>query len=221
MNLIDEKYSLLCIIVDFQNGSKILKEAKKLGVTGGTFFLGKGTVDNYLLDILGLNEIRKEILMMIINEELEDTIFDELNRKFSFNKPNHGISFSMPIKSCIGLKNFRYIPNPEKRGVNNMQYEAIFTITDKGLSDKVLEAAKSAGSTGGTVIHGRGSGTKENARLFNIEIEPEKEIVLILSTIEKTESIVNSIKEKLNINHPGKGIIFVLDVNKALGLFEK
>lgn len=221
MNLMNKKYSLFCIIVDFEKGSKVLKEAKKLGATGGTFFLGKGTVNDHLLDILSLNEIRKEILIIIINEELEDTIYNGLNKKFSLDKPNHGIAFSMPIKNCIGFKTFRYIANPEKRGVKDMEYEAIFTIIDKGLSDEVLEAAKSAGSTGGTVIHGRGSGTRENARLFNIEIEPEKEIVLILSTIEKTESIVNSIKEKLNINHPGKGIIFVLDVNKTLGLFEK
>jgi len=89
------------------------------------------------------------------------------------------------------------------------------------LAEDVLEAAKSAGSTGGTVIHGRGSGVHEKAKLFNIEIEPEKEIVLILSETAKTDYIVEAIKEKLNIDKPGAGILFVLDVNRTSGLISQ
>lgn len=214
-------YSLFCIIVDFGKASKILKESKKLGTTGGTFFLGRGTIKSHLLDILGLNEVRKEILIMVIEERLESLFYRELNKKFALDKPHHGIAFSMPINNCIGLKNSKYQSNSEKQEVKNMKYEAIFTIVDKGMSDEVLEAAELGGSTGGTVIHGRGSGSQDKAKLFNIEIEPEKEIVLILSEITKTESIVSSIKEKLNINAPGTGIIFVMDVNKTLGLFQE
>ncbi len=79
-----------------------------------------------------------------------------------------------------------------------MKYEAIFTIVDRGVSDSVIDAATKAGSTGGTIIHGRGgSGTQETAKLFNLEIEPEKDIILILSKVDKTEDIVTSIEEKL------------------------
>ncbi len=78
-----------------------------------------------------------------------------------------------------------------------MKYEAIFTIVDRGVSDSVIDAATKAGSTGGTIIHGRGgSGTQETAKLFNLEIEPEKDIILILSKVDKTEDIVTSIEEK-------------------------
>ena len=219
MNLTDKKYSLFCIIVDFGKGSKVLQKAKELGATGGTFFLGKGTVNNYLLNILGLDETRKEILIMVIEEELEGFLHDELTEIFCFNKPNHGIAFSMPLTNFIMNKESKYIANSKKGGVDNMKYEAIFTIVDKGLSDEVINAAKSVGATGGTVIHGRGSGSHEKAKLFNIVIEPEKDIVLILSTIDKTEKIVNSIRKNLNINDPGTGIIFVLDVNRTSGLF--
>jgi len=219
MNLIDKEYSLFCIIVDFGKGNKVLEKSKELGATGGTFFLGKGTVSNNLLDILGLNEVRKEILIMVIERKLEDFFHDSLTKTFSFNKPNHGIAFSMSLTNFIRNKESKYIADSNKGGVENMEYEAIFTIVDKGLSDDVLEAAKSVGATGGTVIHGRGSGSHEKAKLFNIEIEPEKDIVLILSTIDKTEKIVNSIRRNMNIDEPGTGIIFVLDVNRTSGLF--
>lgn len=219
MATIDYRYSLFCVIVDFGKGSKILKKSRELGVNGGTFLLGRGTVKNSILNFLGLDEIRKEILLMVIEGKTEEVLHKELTREFCLDKPNRGIAFSMPICDVIGLRKSEFISNPEKRGGNRMGYEAIFTIVDKGLSEDVIEAAQSAGSTGGTVIHGRGSGVHEKAKLFNIEIEPEKDIVLILSEVQKTENIVNAIREKLDIDQPGKGIVFIVDVSMTSGLF--
>jgi nitrogen regulatory protein PII len=49
-------------------------------------------------------------------------------------------------------------------------------------------------------------------------IEPEKEIVMILTAVDITEGIVAAIQEKQHVNEPGKGVMFVLDVNKTYGL---
>lgn len=216
------EYSLFWIIVDFGQANKMLKESKKLGVSGGTFFLGKGTVASHLLNVLGFSQVRKEILIMVIEKDLENRLFDKLNNKFQLNKPHHGIAFSIPLKSCLGLRDSKNLSsNLQKGQVTDMEYEAIFTIVDKGRSDKVLEAAKSAGSTGATIIHGRGSGSQEKMKLFDIEIDPEKDIILILSKIQDTESIVNSIRRDLDIDNPGSGIIFILDVNQTLGMYQE
>lgn len=212
---------LFCSIMDFGKGSKVLKLSKKLGAVGGTIFLGKGTVENELLNILGLLEIRKEIFITIIHEDLEESFYSEMSKKFSLDKPGHGIAFSMSLKDCIVIRESKCLANTEKKDVKSVDYEAIFVIVDKGLSDRVLDSAKSAGSKGGTVIHGRGSGIEEKEKIFNIEIEPEKDIILILSKEEQVKEIVDAIKENLNICKPGAGIIFVLDVNKTLGLYEE
>ena len=216
-----DKLILFCSIMDFGKGSKALKLAKNLGAMGGTIFLGKGTVGNEFLNILGLLEIRKEIFITIIHEDLEADFYEEMSKKFSLDKPNKGIAFSMPLKRFLRIDESEDLLNIEKKDVNNVDYEAIFVIVDKGLSDNVLDSAKAAGSKGGTVIHGRGSGSKAKEKLFNIEIEPEKDIVLILAKEEEAKKIVDAIKEGLNICDPGAGIIFVLDVNKTLGLFSE
>ena len=44
----------------------------------------------------------------------------------------------------------------------------------------MVDASKKAGAGGGTIISGRGTGIHEHAKLFNIPIEPEKNIVLTL-----------------------------------------
>ena len=206
--------------MDFGKGSKALKLAKRSGAIGQTIFLGRGTVNNEILNKLGISEVRKEIFLAIVDEELEDIFYDEMNNKFGLHKPNHGIAFSISIQNFMKIKETEYLSNTEKKGVKNVDYEAIFVIVDKGLSEDVIESAQSAGAKGGTVIHGRGSGTSEKAKLFDIEIEPEKDIILILSKETECKKIVTAIKESLNICKPGAGIIFVLDVNRTLGLYE-
>ena len=82
-----------------------------------------------------------------------------------------------------------------------------------------MDAAKAAGSKGGTILNGRGSGVHETVKLFHMEIEPEKEIVLILSVKEAVENIVESIRKSLEIDKPGNGIIFIQEVSRAYGVY--
>lgn len=81
-----------------------------------------------------------------------------------------------------------------------------------------MDIATESGATGGTIINARGSGIHETHKLFNFDIEPEKEVVLILSKTDLTEQIATSIRDKLEINKPGNGIIFIQEVAKTYGI---
>jgi nitrogen regulatory protein PII len=108
--------------------------------------------------------------------------------------------------------------NKEKRGAEKTMYNAIYVVVDKGKAESVIDAAKEAGARGGTIINARGSGIHETSKLFSMDIEPEKEIVLILADDQITSPITSSVREKLQIDQPGNGIIFVQSVNKTYGL---
>ena len=107
-----------------------------------------------------------------------------------------------------------------ERGEDITMYQVITSIVDKGKAEDVIEAASKAGSKGGTIVNGRGSGIHETSKLFSMDIEPEKEIVIILSEISMTEAIVASIRETLNVDVPGKGIIYIQDTNKTYGIYK-
>ena len=57
-----------------------------------------------------------------------------------------------------------------------MNYEIVFCIVNNGFSDVVMDAAKEYGAKGGTVLHARGTANKEAEKIFNITVQPEKEI---------------------------------------------
>lgn len=99
-------------------------------------------------------------------------------------------------------------------------YQAITVIVERGKAEDVIDAAVKAGSKGGTIIKARGSGIHETSKLFTMDIEPEKEIVLILSEADKTDAIVESIRKDMKIDEPGQGILYVQEVSKTYGLYK-
>lgn len=214
------EYELICVIVNFGLGSKVLKIAERNGISGGTIFLGKGTVNNKILEFLGLSDIRKEIVFMLANAKTAEEVIVKLDEEFHFEKPNHGIAFTAPVENIIGVHSLTGEAAGPERSLDIM-YQTIVTIVEKGKAEEVIDAATKAGSKVGTIINARGSGIHETSKLFSMEIEPEKEIVLIITKADKTEEIAQSIREHLKIDQPGNGIIYIQDVNKTYGLYEQ
>ena len=97
-------------------------------------------------------------------------------------------------------------------------YELIFCIVNTGFSGTVMDAARSAGATGGTILRGRGSAGKEAEDFFHIQIEPEKEIVMILAPVEIKDNILTTIYKEAGLASAGQGIIFSLPVTRTAGL---
>ena len=211
---------LICIIVNDGIGSKVLKTAKKHGINGGTITLARGTASNRIWDYLGLSDIRKEILYMVAEKETAYRVLEQVNLEYKLDKPNHGIAFTTSIHAILGTRKCKCDNARIERGGDNTMYQVITIIVDKGKAEDVVEAAITAGSKGGTIINGRGSGIHETSKLFSMDVEPEKEIVIILSEVDMTEAIVSAIREKLNIDKPGQGIIYVQDVNKTYGIYK-
>ncbi|HBT64737.1 MAG TPA: transcriptional regulator [Ruminococcaceae bacterium] len=216
----DKSFALICVISNYGQGSKLMHEAKRCGVTGGTILFGKGTANNRILEFLGLSDIRKEIVLIVAENNLAYQTIEHLNNKFEFEKPNHGIAFVTSICFAAGTRLIKGDNYNCKRGVDDTMYHFITAIVEKGRAEDVIDAATKAGSKGGTIINGRGSGIHETSKLFSMDIEPEKEIVMILSEAELTEAIVNSIRESLKIDEAGNGIIYVQNVNKTYGLYK-
>ncbi len=209
-------FALLTVITNIGNGSRVLNVAKKHGVTGGTVTLGKGTVKNRVLNFLEICDIRKEIVVMVTSGLAAERALKGLHSELRFDKRGHGIAFIIPLDSVFGVSSFCGEIYEQEEGVK--MYKAIFTIVERGLAESVMDAATEAGARGGTIINARGSGIHETSKLFAMEIEPEKEIVLVIAEAPQTESITKAIRAKMKIDEPGRGIVFTTEISHAVGL---
>ena len=207
---------MLVVIVEHNKASKVLHLADEKGITASVAMLGRGTASRTIFDYLGLNDKKKAVLMLFGKTEEIMDLADYLVEKLEMNTPNHGIAYIESAFNVFGTEDNANGSENIKRGEN--MYNAIYTIVEKGNADDVIEAAEKAGSRGGTVMHARGSGSEEARKVFNMLIEPEKEIVLIISEEAKTKDIVESIRKETGIEEQGKGIIFVTRVVNTYGL---
>ncbi len=102
--------------------------------------------------------------------------------------------------------------------VTERQYDLIMTIVNRGFADQVADAARTAGSHGGTVFYARGTGIQEVEKFFAISIQPEKEIVLNLVRHEDTQAIMHAIVSAAGLKSKGKGLAFSLPISCVSGI---
>lgn len=100
----------------------------------------------------------------------------------------------------------------------NKKYELILAIVNKGSTDLVMNAARAAGSKGGTITGARGTGNPELAKFYGIVIQPEKEIVFIVVESEIKDKVIKKIYDDAGIGQKGQGIIISLPITDAIGL---
>jgi nitrogen regulatory protein PII len=98
-----------------------------------------------------------------------------------------------------------------------MDYDLIITIVNRGFADNVVDAATEKGARGGTVLNAHGSASHVE-KFFNISIQPEKELVLIVVDRALRHDIMESITTKAGLRTGCQGISFSIPVDEAIGL---
>lgn len=100
------------------------------------------------------------------------------------------------------------------------KYELVLCIVNAGFSQNVMEAARSAGAKGGTILRARGSANPESEEFFNIKIQPDKEVVMILVPRDIKDDVEKAVYKEAGIADEAKGIIFSLPVNRTTHIKE-
>ncbi|SFX18132.1 P-II family nitrogen regulator [Marinospirillum alkaliphilum] len=101
-----------------------------------------------------------------------------------------------------------------------MRFKLILAFVDDDKTDALLDAARSAGATGATIINNaRGEGLKKTRGIFGLEITSQRDVLLFLVEEHRSRHILETIAEIGEFDDsPGTGIAFQLDVEDALGV---
>lgn len=102
--------------------------------------------------------------------------------------------------------------------MTEFNHEVILCIINNGFSDAVMDAAREFGASGGTVINARGTASLEAEKLFNITVQPEKEIVMIVVKKEIRDDVLHALYKKVGLETPGQGIAFSIPVTDVTGI---
>lgn len=216
---------VLTLILSENQCHKCVRLAKELGIKGMMVMIGKGTVNSTVLNLLGIRSQRKEIVKLLLKKENTQEVLDYFSEGLQLSKPGHGIAFVTPIIGAAGLveqeaDHKQITADAVKHMEGKRMFKKITVIVDRGMSGDVMDIARKVGVRGGTILHGRGAGAEIATGLFGMEIEPEKELVIILAPNDLVDKVACALSEELNLEEPGKGILFVEPVVDTRGLIE-
>ena len=98
------------------------------------------------------------------------------------------------------------------------KHELVVCIINAGHSQDVVDAARTAGARGATVVRARGTANAKSEKLFGIPIQPEKEMVLIIVKSEIKDDVLRALYNNCGLESDGQGIAFSLPVEQVVGL---
>lgn len=232
------RQSSLTLILDSDQSRQAIQIAQAEGIRD--FFLqrGKGTVRPSIWRHLGITSDRREAIHFVLPTERAKALLDRFDRQLELDKPGHGIAYACTIRFQAGAGDCAVPTDPapdrpqpadsapaahvSATMVDDQEvsmYHKITTVVELGKADDVLDAARDAGARGGTIFHGRGCTGMIAHHVFGMEIEPEKEIVMILVPTSILQAVIDRIHQALDLDKPGNGLLFAETVSDVRGLF--
>ena len=189
----------------------------------------EGTASSEILDMLGLGSVDKRVLISMMPKRFADIMLDKLHYELQMDAANSGIAFTIPL---VGANNMMLQMMSQNTDTNNsaereekgMMTESknvlIAAIINRGFSEDVMNAAKKAGASGGTVLHSRQLVNDEVNTFWGINVQDEREIVLIISGADNKVNIMQAINEKCGVGSSAKGIVMALPIDSVIGIRE-
>ncbi|MFD1031930.1 P-II family nitrogen regulator [Metaplanococcus flavidus] len=223
MNL---NHKLMIAIVKRGYSRPVITEAKKAGADGATIVYAEGVGRNEKPTFLGLPLTHeKDVIFIAFDGDNEAPITEAVNREGKLGKPGYGLGFTVHLSQLLGVPHLSHRADDrrKKKGEKIMdnalnEFQLIVTIVNTGDSQKVIKAASDAGAEGGTIINGRGTGVNEQQSFMNFTIDPEKDVILTLVPATYTAKVVSHIERAVDLNAPGRGIAFLIDVENVFGV---
>ena len=201
---------------------RVCEIAAALDLPQTVAMLGHGTAAKSMLDLLGIESTEKRIIMTVANSEKAQQFIKDMRQQLYIGIPGHGIVIAIPIKSVGGGKTLAYLNNGEQQPARytpelNGKYELIVIVANEGRTDQVMNAARAAGATGGTVLHGKGTGSQNPKKFYNVSIASEKEVILMVAQNDRKAYIMQSVLHHAGHDSEAGAILFSLPVSEVAG----
>lgn len=215
---------LMVTITDRNMARRFIALYESEGISVSFTALGSGTAVSEVLDYFGLARSQKTVLFSVVTSAVWKSTRARLENELKIDIPGIGIAFIVPLSSIGGKKQLFFLTDGQKfeKGeeseLKNTKYELLVAITNQGHTETVMDAAREAKASGGTVLHAKGTGTERAEKFLGVSIAAEKELIFIVVKTEQKNEIMTAIMTKAGMDTEAKTIVFSLPVTSTAGM---
>ena len=219
----NDRIELLITILERGKGRRLVQFLNKHRVNIHMEFSGVGTATSEMLDVLGLNTKEKDIIISLGTNKAVRNLTNDIDAGLWEISRSRGLMMQLHLSAVNNLISAALIenaaeltlPENEEKMINEFEHSLLLIAVKQGYSDVVMQTARKAGATGGTVIRSRMIGTEQLEDNYGIRIDPEKEIIVILTPNSQRDAILDSVNLEHGVRTPAQAILCALPVNKA------
>ena len=106
-----QKVKMLITVIDRSKTLFYLDLLEQFEVNVQMVLYGKGTATSEMLNLLGLVESDKTVILSYIKEDRVKDALETLNEKFNKVKNGKGIAYTIPLDSIIGVSMYQLLVN--------------------------------------------------------------------------------------------------------------
>lgn len=219
-----ERLKLLVAIVDRDKGRTAVEVCRAQGLPFDYLCMGKGTANSQILDYFGLSETEKDVVITLVPESRVREMMIRVDEHFHLSHPGRGILFTLPLSAVSGQV-ARLLDGGQEACAEEVsamertvKYDLILAVVNRDGVDTVMDAARSCGARGGTVVHARSVDAEKRESMPGFALQPEREIVAILARRENKLEIMGTVNRAAGPDTECRGIVFSLPVEDMMGL---
>jgi len=201
-----------------------IKMYKDKGLNTHVITLGHGTAQQRYLRYLALDETEKMVCWTIVTGRKWLEVKRAMSIRLRIEAPGVGIAYIIPLSAMGGKRELLFLTDGqnfekgEETALKGTDQELLIVIGNQGYSEQIMDAARAAGSRGGTVIHARGTGQEKAERFLGISLASEKDLVLIVTPSEKKTEMMQQIIHDAGPETKAGAIVFSLPVTDTAGM---
>jgi len=221
-SVISRRIRLLCAIVERGQGSALIARMRTLGLGYQLRFIGHGTASSEMLDILGLGSTEKDIVLSFGTEDAVAKAVRDFSESLSSQSYRGIMMLASPSalsRLTAAVLNMHTSENSEGKDTvsmkNEHQHSLILIAVNQGYTDQVMQTARRAGATGGTVIRARLADAESESQFHGIALQEEREIVAILAPDSIRDQLMNDVNAAWGARTEAQGILCAVPVDRA------
>ncbi|MBP5207167.1 MAG: hypothetical protein J6330_01785 [Clostridia bacterium] len=104
-----DRLKLLITVVNRVKSEYYADLIQSYGVNVHYFISAEGTSKELMLDLIGLSDDRKSVILGVVQGEKAPLLLKDLDKKFRTIKNGRGIAFTVPLTSVIGVNTYRFL----------------------------------------------------------------------------------------------------------------
>lgn len=208
------------------NGRILIEELKKNHIRCHFQLSGKGTASSDMMDILGLDSSDKDIVLSIGSKTAVARLARQLSENLrSFSRVSGILTVITPaaVSNLVAVMADRQTAELEEKGKIAMtkseyDYSLVLIAVNRGYTDSVIETARKAGATGGTVVRARLAEAELSERLYGTPLSSEREVIAILTPGSSRNAIMDAVNAEFGLRSKAQGILCSVPVDRAYKL---